>query len=418
MEVDNERQENTMGMFTKEQLQQFIKENDIKTAGDIQDALKNMFAETLQEFMEAELDTHLGYAKHDTKNKKTRNSRNGKSAPKTVTTEMGDIQIRTPRDREGDFQPQIVKKHQNDLSGMEGQIISMYAKGMSTRDIQAHYNHIYGVDISPALVSNITDRILPQVQQWQNRPLQQVYAVVFMDAIHYKVRQDNAIVNKAAYMVIGIDLEGHKDVLGMWIGENESAKFWLGVLNDLKSRGVHDILINCVDNLSGFSEAIAAVYPQTDVQKCIVHQIRNSLKHVSYKDLKAVVAALKPIYKAVNEQAAAAALEAFDQQWGQKYPHVVKSWRANWTELTAFFQYPEELRKIIYTTNVIESYHRQLRKVTKGKTIFPNDEALLKMLYLSTMDVMKKWTGKVQGWGQILLQLTIRFEDRVKPFIH
>jgi putative transposase len=407
-----------MGMFTKAQLQSFIQENDIKTAGDIQNALKNLFADTLQEFMEAELDTHLGYSKHDTKNKKTSNSRNGKMPAKTVMTEMGDIEVRTPRDREGDFEPQIVKKHQNDLSGMESQIISMYAKGMSTRDIQAHYNDIYGVNLSPTLVSNITDRILPQVQQWQNRPLQQVYAVVFMDAIHYKVRQDNAIVSKAAYMVIGIDLEGHKDVLGMWVGENESAKFWLGVLSDLKSRGVKDILINCVDNLNGFSEAIAAVYPQTDVQKCIVHQIRNSLKHVSYKDLKAVAAALKPIYKAVNEQAAASAMDAFEEQWGKKYPHAVRSWRTNWTELTAFFQYPEELRKIIYTTNVIESYHRQLRKVTKGKTIFPNDESLLKMLYLSTMDVMKKWTGKVQSWGQIILHLTIHFGERITPYIH
>jgi transposase-like protein len=277
---------------------------------------------------------------------------------------------------------------------MEQQIISLYAKGMSARDIQAHYNQLYGVDISPTLISNITDRIMPLVQQWQNRPLQQVYAVVFMDAIHFKVKQDNAIINKAAYMVIGIDLEGHKDVLGMWIGENESAKFWLGVLNDLKHRGIKDILINCVDNLTGFSEAIAAVYPQTDVQKCIVHQLRNSFKHVSYKDLKAVAAALKPIYKAVNEPAAAAALDAFEAEWGKKYPYVVRSWRANWTELTAFFQYPEELRKIIYTTNVIESYNRQLRKVTKGKSIFPTDESLMKMLYLSTMDVMKKWTGK------------------------
>lgn len=407
-----------MGMFTKAQLQSFIQENDIKTAGDIQNALKNLFADTLQEFMEAELDTHLGYAKHDTKNKKTSNSRNGKMPAKTVMTEIGDIEVRTPRDRDGDFEPQIVKKHQNDLSGIESQIISMYAKGMSTRDIQAHYNDIYGVNLSPTLVSNITDRILPQVQQWQNRPLQQVYAVVFMDAIHYKVRQDNAIVSKAAYMVIGIDLEGHKDVLGMWVGENESAKFWLGVLSDLKSRGVKDILINCVDNLTGFSEAISAVYPQTDVQKCIVHQIRNSLKHVSYKDLKAVAAALKPIYKAVNEQATAAALDAFEEQWGKKYPHAVRSWRTNWTELTAFFQYPEELRKIIYTTNVIESYHRQLRKVTKGKTIFPNDESLLKMLYLSTMDVMKKWTGKVQSWGQIILHLSIHFGERITPYIH
>lgn len=407
-----------MGMFTKEQLQSFIKEYDIKNAGDIHNALKDLFADTIQEFMEAELDTHLGYAKHDKKNKKTSNSRNGKSSAKTVMTELGDIQVRTPRDREGEFEPQIVKKHQNDLSGLESQIISMYAKGMSTRDIQAHYNHIYGVELSPTLVSNITDRILPQVEQWQNRPLQQVYAVVFMDAIHYKVRQNNAIVNKAAYMVIGIDLEGHKDVLGMWVGEHESAKFWLGVLNDLKSRGVKDILINCVDNLNGFSEAIAAVYPQTDVQKCIVHQIRNSMKHVSYKDLKAVAAALKPIYKAVNEQAAAAAMDAFEEQWGKKYPHAVRSWRSNWTELTAFFQYPEELRKIIYTTNVIESYHRQLRKVTKGKTIFPNDESLLKMLYLSTMDVMKKWTGRIQGWGQIILQLSIHFGERIAPYVY
>lgn len=405
-------------MFTKEQLRQFISENKIQTAGDVQNALKELFAETLQEFMEAELETHLGYAKHDTKNKKTSNSRNGKLPAKTLTTELGEVQLSTPRDREGSFEPQIVKKHQNDVSGIESQIISMYAKGMSTRDIQAHYNQVYGVDLSPTLVSNITDRILPLIEQWQNRPLQQVYAVVFMDAIHYKVRQDNAIVNKAAYMVIGIDLEGHKDVLGMWIGEHESSKFWLGVLNDLKSRGVKDILINCVDNLNGFSEAIAAAYPQTDVQKCIVHQIRNSMKHVPYKDMKAVAAALKPIYKAVNEQAAAAAMDEFEAVWGKKYPHIVRSWRSNWTELTAFFQYPQELRKIIYTTNVIEGYHRQLRKVTKGKTIFPSDEALLKMLYLSTMDVMKKWTGRVLGWGQILLQLSIHFGERVTPYIH
>lgn len=407
-----------MGIFTKEQLQSLIKEYDIKNANDIHNALKDLFADTIQEFMEAELETHLGYAKHDTKSKKTSNSRNGKSPAKTVTTELGEIQVSTPRDREGTFDPQIIKKHQNDLSGMEGQIISMYAKGMSTRDIQAHYNHIYGVELSPTLVSNITDRILPRIQEWQTRPLQEVYAVVFMDAIYYKVRQNNAIVNKAAYIVIGIDLDGCKDVLGIWIGESESAKFWLGVLNDLKSRGIKDILISCVDNLSGFSEAIEAIYPKTDVQKCIVHQIRNSLKHVSFKELKAVAAALKPIYTAVNESAAAPAMDAFEEQWGKKYPHAVKSWRTNWTELTAFFQYPEELRKVIYTTNIIESYNRQLRKVTKGKSIFPNDESLLKMLYLSTMDVMEKWTGKVKGWRQIALQLAIHFGDRVAPYIH
>jgi putative transposase len=407
-----------MGIFSKEQIKQFIGQHDFKTPGEVQGALKELFAETLQQLMEAELDSHLGHAKHDTKNKQTSNSRNGKLPPKTVHSELGEIQLRTPRDRQGEFEPQIVKKHQNDGSGLEEQIISMYAKGMSTRDIQAHYEHVYGVELSPAPVSNVTDRILPRVQEWQNRPLQQVYAVVFMDAIHYKVRQDNAIVNKAAYLVIGIDLDGHKDVLGMWIGEHESAKFWLGVLNDLKSRGVQDILINCVDHLTGFSEALAAVYPQTDVQKCIVHQIRNSLKHVNYKDMKAVAAALKPIYQAVNEQAAAAALEEFEQQWGKLYPHIVRSWRANWTELTAFFQYPIELRKIIYTTNVMEGYNRQLRKVTKGKSIFPNDESLLKMLYLSTVDVMKKWTGRIAGWGQILLQLSIHFGERITPYIH
>lgn len=407
-----------MGLFTKEQTKRFISENNLKTAGDVHSALKELFAGTLQEIMEAELDTHLGYAKHDTKNKKTNNSRNGKLPPKTVISEFGEIKLQTPRDRDGEFEPQIVQKYQNDVSGMESQIISMYSKGMTTRDIQSHYNQIYGVNISPTLVSNITDRILPQVHAWQNRPLQEVYAVVFMDAIHYKVRQDHAIVSKAAYMVIGIDLEGHKDVLGMWVGENESAKFWLGVLNDLKSRGVKDILINCVDNLKGFSEAIAAVYPKTDVQKCIVHQIRNSMKHVYYKDMKAFAADLKPIYKAANEQAAMVAMDEFEAKWGEKYPHAVRSWRANWTELTVFFQYPVELRRIIYTTNIIESYNRQLRKVTKGKAIFPNDEALLKMLYLCTMDVMQKWTGRIQGWGQIVLQLCIRFEDRITPYIH
>jgi putative transposase len=272
-----------MAIIPQDMLRKLVKENNLRTTEDAHQAVKELMSGIMQNILEAELDEHLGYAKHDTKSKTTSNSRNGHSK-KTVTTEVGEFELRTPRDREAEYEPELVKKHQTDLSGMENQIISLYAKGMSTRDIQAHYNHLYGVEISPTLVSNITDRIMPQVQQWQNRPLQQVYAVVFMDAIHFKVRQDHSIVNKAAYMVIGIDLEGYKDVLGMWIGENESAKFWLGVLNDLKHRGVNDILINCVDNLSGFSEAIAAVYPQTDVQKCIVHQLRNSFKHVSYKE--------------------------------------------------------------------------------------------------------------------------------------
>ncbi|MFC5649555.1 IS256 family transposase, partial [Paenibacillus solisilvae] len=253
------------------------------------------------------------------------------------------------------------------------------AKGVSTREIQDHLQNLYGIEVSPTFISNVTNKIIPLIKEWQSRPLQAVYAVVFLDAIHFKVKQDGAIVNKAAYMVIGIDLDGCKDVLGMWIGENESAKFWLSVLNDLKNRGVQDILITCVDNLTGFTQAISACYPQTEIQKCIIHQIRNSTRFVSYKDLK----------------------------------FILRSWRQNWEELATFFKYPAEIRKIIYTTNIIESYHRQLRKVTKGKSIFPTDESLLKMLYLATMDVTRKWTGRVQNWGQILLQLSVFFPDRI-----
>ena len=401
-----------MGLWTKQQLRDFIKENNLVTAQDAQNALKNLFAETIQEMLEAEMETHLGYAKHDVTAKATPNSRNGKSK-KTVVSEYGEQEISVPRDRLGEFEPLVVKKHQSNVTGIEDQIIALYAKGVSTREIQDHLQHLYGIEVSPTLISNVTNKVVPMVKEWQNRPLQSVYAVVFLDAIHFKVKQDGAIVNKAAYMVIGIDLDGNKDVLGMWIGENESAKFWLSVLNELKNRGVQDILITCVDNLTGFSQAISACYPATEIQKCIIHQIRNSTRYVSYKDLKKVTADLKPIYKAVNEEAALVELDRFEEEWGKKYPLIVRSWRNNWSELATFFKYPPEIRKLIYTTNIIESYHRQLRKVTKGKSIFPSDEALLKMLYLSTMDVVRKWTGRVQNWGQMLLQLSVFFPDRV-----
>jgi putative transposase len=401
-----------MGLWTKEQLRQFIRENKLVTAQDAQNALKDLFAETIQEMLEAEMDTHLGYDKHDVKSKQTTNSRNGKSR-KTVTSEYGDQEIIIPRDRQGEFEPLVVKKHQSNVTGIEDQIVALYAKGVSTRDIQDHLANLYGIDVSPTLISNVTNKIVPLIKEWQSRPLQGVYAVVFLDAIHFKVKQDGAIVNKAAYIVIGIDLDGNKDVLGMWIGENESAKFWLSVLNELKNRGVQDILITCVDNLTGFSQAISACYPQTEIQKCIIHQIRNSTRYVSYKDLKKVTADLKPIYKATTEEAALAELDRFEEIWGTKYPLIIRSWRNNWDELATFFKYPPEIRKLIYTTNIIESYHRQLRKVTKGKSIFPSDEALLKMLYLSTMDVVRKWTGRVQNWGQMLLQLSVFFPDRV-----
>ncbi len=401
-----------MELVSKEQMRKYIKEGNLKDLADVQAMVKELFASAVQEMLEAEMDTHLGYAKHDTKNKQTENSRNGHSK-KTVDSELGEMTLEVPRDRQGEFDPVLVKKHQKRMPSIEEQVIALYARGVSTRDIQAHLHQIYGIEISPTLVSNLTDRLLPRIQEWQNRPLQPMYAVVFLDAIHYKVRQDGHVQNKAAYMVIGIDLNGQKDVLGMWIGEHESAKFWLSVLTDLKARGVQDVLVFSTDNLRGFSEAIAASFPKADVQKCIVHQIRNTLKFVSYKDYKAVTASLKPVYQAPTEEAALLELDRFEQEWGGKYPLSVRTWRENWAELATFFRYPVEMRRIMYTTNIIEGYHRQLRKATKGKSIFPNDEALTKMLYLATMEVTRKWTMRIHNWGQILGQLAIYFGERV-----
>lgn len=405
-----------MGLMDKKQLREFIKENNIKTAADIQNALKDMFRDALQEMLEAELDDDLGYAKNDTENKDTENRRNGHSK-KTVRSEYGEMELDIPRDREGEFEPAIVKKHQKNVAGIEEQIIALYAKGVTTREIQDHLNQLYGVEVSPTMISNVTNRLMPLIKEWQGRPLQSVYAIVFLDAIHYKVRQEGHIVNKAAYMCVGVDLDGNKDVLGMWIGEHETSKFWLVVLNELKNRGVNDILIISVDNLNGFSEAIGACFPEAEIQKCIVHQIRNSIKYVSYKDVKKITSALKPIYTAATEDVALEELDRFEEAWGGRYPLIVASWRNNWSELATFFKYPAEIRKLIYTTNMIESYHRQLRKVTKGKSIFPNDESLLKMLYLATQDVFRKWTGRIQNWGQILLQLSIFFPDKVKSHL-
>ena len=409
-EKDNER------TISKDVLRAFIKENNLKTAEDVQHALRDIFSGTLQEMLEAEMDQNLGYEKHDDINKQTENRRNGHSK-KTVRSEYGDITLDVPRDRDGEFEPLIVKKHQKSVAGIEEQILLLYAKGVSTREIQDHLQRLYGIEVSPTLISNVTNKIMPLIKEWQNRPLPNIYAVVFMDAIHFNVRQDGQIIKKAAYMSVGIDLEGRKDVLGIWIGEHESAKFWLNVLNELKNRGVQDILIICVDNLTGFSEAIAACYPESEVQKCIVHQIRNSIRYVSYKDVKKIVAGLKPIYTAPTEDAAMEELSLFETAWGEKYPLIVRSWRQNWAEIATFFKYPPEIRKIIYTTNTIESYNRQLRKVTKSKSIFPSDEALLKMLYLATQDVLRKWTGRVQNWGLILLQFSVFFPEKVKPHI-
>jgi putative transposase len=405
-----------MALMDKKQLRQFIKENNLKSALDVQNTLKELFTDTLQEMLEAELDDSLGYEKNDTRNKETTNRRNGHSK-KQVRSEYGQIDLAVPRDREGEFEPEIVKKHQKNVTGIEEQILALYTKGVSTREIQDHLHQLYGVEVSPTLISNVTNKIMPLIKEWQGRPLQQIYAILFLDAIHFKVKQDGQIVNKAAYMAIGVDLDGHKDVLGIWLGEHESAKFWLTVLNELRNRGVQDILIISVDNLKGFTEAISACFPETEIQKCIVHQIRNSIRYVSYKDVKKITAALKPIYTAPSEESALEELDQFEATWGDKYPLIINSWRKNWTEIATFFKYPPEIRKIIYTTNIIESYHRQLRKVTKGKSTFPTDDALLKMLYLATQDVLRKWTGRMQNWGQILLQLSIFFPEKVKSHL-
>lgn len=383
-------------------------------ANDVQEMLKDLLGDTLQGMLEAEMDEKLGYSKYDYQNKETDDSRNGYSK-KTVVSSMGPIELDIPRDRKGEFEPQAVKKNQTDISNIEDQVLSMYAKGMTTRDISTHLWDVYGVEASAEMISHMTDRILPIAREWQNRPLERKYAVVFMDAVHFNVREDNRTVKKAVYVAIGVKLNGQREVLGMWVGGNESAKYWLGVLNEIKNRGVNDIMIVCVDGLTGFGDAIHAVFPQAEVQRCIVHQIRYSTKFISYKDIKLFMTDLKRVYKADTEELALAALDELENTWGTKYPSSIASWRNNWAQLSTYFKYPSEIRKIIYTTNSIENFNRQLRKVTKSRAIFPSDDALFKMIYLAMMDATKKWTGKSWDWGQTLDQLCIYFGDRISP---
>ena len=397
----------------KENLRKIMQGLDVKNFDDLKDVFKLMVGEMLENGLEGELDDELGYTKYDYRNKHGNNSRNGYSQ-KTLKTSFGETEIRVPRDREGEFEPQLVKKNQTTLTGdIEEKILSMYAKGMTTSDIETHIRDIYGIECSDTTISRITDKILPVVREWQSRPLEEIYAVVFMDAIHFHVRIEGRIVKKAVYIAIGIGMNGLKDVLGMWIGENESAKFWLSVLNGLKNRGVEDILIACVDGLTGFPAAIEAVYPKTEIQQCIIHQIRNTTKYVSYKDIKVLMADLKKVYAAVDEQTALTELDNFDEKWSEKYPKIAISWRNNWANLSTYFKYPQAVRTLIYTTNTIEGFNRQLRKVTKSKGVFPTDDSLMKMLYLAMIDITKKWTGKRKDWGQIHSQLEIFFADRL-----
>ena len=379
---------------------------------DVHALLKELFKGTIEEMLEAEMDEHLGYNKHDPAGDLSGNSRNGYNK-KTLQTQMGKTEINIPRDRNGEFEPQLIEKYQTRSDNLEQQIIAMYQKGMSTRDIEDHLRDIYGVDASAGLISRITDKILPQLTEWQSRPLESVYPVVFFDGIIYKVKKDAKVINKCAYSVLGYRLDGRKEILGIWLSDNESASFWATVCNELKNRGIKDILIACHDNLTGLSGAINATFPQTLSQLCIIHQIRNSTKYVSYKDLKAVMEDLKAIYQAPSEDDAQYHLEEFAEKWDKRYPQIAKSWRDNWTELSVFFNYPPEVRRLIYTTNAVEGFHRMLRKFTKTKTVFPSDDSLKKSIYLSVEEISRKWTMPIKDWGIIIGQLSIFFDGRL-----
>ncbi len=390
-----------------------------KEAKTMDDLLKDggffqtMMKETTEKMLKAELEEHLGYGPSDARNKNTDNRRNG-SSKKTLKTSEGNIEIDVPRDRDGTFEPIALPKGQNLSRKLEEQIISMYGKGMTTRDISEHLREVYmGVEISPTLISKVTDKILEGAKEWQSRLLEGVYPVIFFDAIHFKVRQDGKIISKAAYIALGINIEGKRDVLGIYIGENESASFWLSVMTDLKNRGVQDILIACIDGLKGFPDAIKSIFPKTEIQLCIIHQIRNSLKYINYKNKKEFIKNLKDVYQAPNENVALENLLKMDEIWGKKYPVVINSWKNNWDNLSSFFKYSDEIRKIIYTTNLVEGYNRQLRKVMKNRSIFPTDDSLSKLMYLATKQASKKWTNARKEWPQIISQLAIYFEGRI-----
>lgn len=376
-------------------------------------AVKRLVKGLLEEMLGGELSGHLGYEKHDKKGKDTDNRRNG-SSKKTLKSEYGPLTVDIPRDRDGKFDPVLIKKYQKDLGIIEDKILSMYAKGMSTRDIGTHIRDIYGIDIAPSTISAITEKVLLRVKEWQSRALDKLYPILYFDAIHFKVRDEGRVVTKAAYTALGVDVRGHKDLLGIWIGDAESATFWLSVLTEIRNRGVEDVLITCVDGLKGFPEAIATVFPQAEIQVCIIHQIRNSLRYVNWSDRKPFMKDLKTVYQAATAEAADSALDVLEEKWSKKYALVVKSWRRNWPNLSTYFKYPAEIRRIIYTTNIVEGLHRQLRKVTKNKASFPHEDALRKQLFMAYEEISRKWNRPLPKWPFILTQLAILFEGRVE----
>ncbi|WP_289423799.1 IS256 family transposase [Faecalibaculum rodentium] len=391
-------------------IHQLLQEYDIQTAEDIQDALKDLLGGTIKEMMETEMDEHLGYGRSERSDNE--DSRNGYKR-KRVNSSYGSMEISVPQDRKSTFEPQVVKKRQKDISGIDQKIISMYAKGMTTRQISDTLEDIYGFEASEGFISDVTDKILPQIEDWQNRPLSEVYPVLYIDAIHYSVRDEGVIRKLAAYVILGLNADGYKEVLTIEVGENESSKYWLSVLNGLKNRGVKDILILCADGLSGMKEAIAAAFPKTEYQRCIVHQVRNTMKYVSDKDRKPFCADLKTIYQAPTEEKALDALERVTEKWSGKYPNSMRSWKQNWDAICPIFKFSAAVRKIIYTTNAIESLNATYRKLNRQRSVFPSDNALLKALYLSTFEATKKWTMPIRNWGQVYGELSIMYEGRL-----
>ena len=404
------RKRERMSEGKKNIIAQLIEEYDIKTAKDIEDALKDLLGGTIQEMLESEMDEHLGYREYE--RSENPDYRNGKKTKK-IRGNFGEAEIEVPQDRDGTFEPQVVKKRQKDISGIEQKIISLYAKGMTTRQISETIEDIYGFEVSDGLVSDITDRLLPQIEEWQKRPLDAVYPIVFIDAVHFSVRDNGQIKKLAAYVILAISLTGHKEVLSVHIGENESAKYWLGVLNELKNRGVKDIFVICADGLTGMKEAVNTAFPQTELQRCIVHQVRNTLKYVGEKNKKEFANDLKTIYHAVSEEEAQKQLKRVSEKWEKDYPNAMKSWYTNWDVISPIFKFSAQVRKVIYTTNAIESLNSGYRRLNKQRSVFPSDTALLKALYLATHEIAKKWTMPLRDWGKVLGELEIMYPDRL-----
>lgn len=402
--------------MNKKELEQFARKaaKEIKTEQDLSEFSQTLTKVVIETALNAELDARLGYGRHETSD--SDNCRNGYSN-KTLRTEDGEFELNTPRDRLGDFEPQLVKKHQTRFTSLDDKILSLYAKGMTTREIVATFKEMYGAEVSATLISRVTDAVIERVTEWQSRPLDAVYAIVYLDCIMLKIRQDKQVIKKAVYLALGVNMDGHKELLGIWLSENEGAKFWLNVLTELQNRGVKDILIACVDGLKGFPDAIATVFPDTQIQLCIVHMVRNSVKFVSWKDYKAVTTDLKCIYQSVTEEEALLALDQFAARWDEKYPQISRSWRAHWDNICTLFKYPEDIRKAIYTTNAIESLNSVIRKAVKKRKLFPTDDSAKKVIFLAIQEASKNWTMPIKNWKAALNRFMIEFEDRLIEYV-